>query len=203
MFFNYLGKNIKKEEVILLKSYNKIKINEYKLPKDFLTFNKIKRKQFINENCKNFEYDITEDQINLIKLINSYRDKYEIQKYIFKNVPNIPKDMLIMPSEAIFFNYGNIFNLGHNKYMLRYTKGKLENDLVNENKDIINIITKDKLNNIHIVNRNDEYEYIYIWETNDDNNSNNDYIIAKEKEKRENNYFKYETIDLKTNLLSE
>ena len=203
LFFNYLGKNIKKEEVILLKSYNKIKINEYKLPKDFLTFNKIKRKQFINENCKNFEYDITEDQINLIKLINSYRDKYEIQKYIFKNVPNIPKDMLIMPSEAIFFNYGNIFNLGHNKYMLRYTKGKLENDLVNENKDIINIITKDKLNNIHIVNRNDEYEYIYIWETNDDNNSNNDYIIAKEKEKRENNYFKYETIDLKTNLLSE
>ena len=203
LFFSYLGKNVNKEEVLLLKSYNKIKIKEYKLPNNFLTFNKINRKKYINEICQNFEYDITEDQIDLIKLINSYREKYEIQKYIFKNVPNIPQDMLIMPSEAIFFNYSNIFNLGHNKYMLRYEKGKLENDLVNENKDIINIITKDNLNNIHIVNRDDEYEYIYIWETNSDNNINNDYIIVKELEKKDNRYVKYETIDMKTKLLSE
>ena len=108
-----------------------------------------------------------------------------------------------MPSEAIFFNYGNIFNLGHNKYMLRYLKGKLENDLVNENKDIINIITKDNLNNIHIVNRGDEYEYIYIWEANDDNNANNDYKIEIGKENKENNYVKFETINIKTKLLSE
>ena len=202
-FLTYLGKNINREQVVLLKSYNKIKIKEYKLPKDFLTFDKINRKKYINENCKNFEYDITEDQINLIKLINSYREKYEIQKYIFKNVPNIPQDMLTMPSEAIFFNYGNIFNLGHNKYMLRYLKGKLENDLVNENKDIINIITKDNLNNIHIVNRGDEYEYIYIWEANDDNNANNDYKIEIGKENKENNYVKFETINIKTKLLSE
>ena len=168
-FFQYLGKNIKRESVTILKSFNKIKIKEYKLPNDFIAYDKIKRKNYINENSKNFEFDITEEQINLIKYINSVREKYEIQKYIFKNIPNIPQDMLIMPSEAIFFNYKNIFNLGHNKYMLRCLKGNIKRLIDNENQEMIKLITRDNLNNIHIVNREDEYEYVYIWETNDDN----------------------------------
>ena len=202
-FFQYLGKNIKRESVTILKSFNKIKIKEYKLPNDFIAYDKIKRKNYINENSKNFEFDITEEQINLIKYINSVREKYEIQKYIFKNIPNIPQDMLIMPSEAIFFNYKNIFNLGHNKYMLRCLKGNIKRLIDNENQEMIKLITRDNLNNIHIVNREDEYEYVYIWETNDDNNLDNNYIIEEKKVEKKNSSFKYEKIDMKTQLLSE
>ena len=202
-FFLYVGKNISEKEVAILKSYNKIKLKDYKLPNNFITYDKIERKNYINENCKNFEYEITEDQINLIKLINSYREKYEIQKYIFTNVPNIPPDMLIMPSEAIFFNYAHIFNLGLNRYMLRYPRGVFKNYLENEDKDIIQIITKDNLNNIHIVNRDDEYEYIYIWKSDDGNNSENEYIIDNVKVENTSKYFRYEKLDMKTQLLSE
>ena len=108
-----------------------------------------------------------------------------------------------MPSEAIFFNYKNIFNLGHNKYMLRCLKGNIKRLIDNENQEMIKLITRDNLNNIHIVNREDEYEYVYIWEKNNDKNLNNKYIIEEKKIKKKNYSFKYEKIDMKTQLLSE
>ena len=108
-----------------------------------------------------------------------------------------------MPSEAIFFNYAHIFNLGLNRYMLRYPRGVFKNYLENEDKDIIQIITKDNLNNIHIVNRDDEYEYIYIWKSDDGNNSENEYIIDNVKVENTSKYFRYEKLDMKTQLLSE
>ena len=102
-----------------------MKIRYFKLPEEFETYNKTKRKKYISENIYSYVYDISSEQIELINLMNLYRENLGIQKYFFKKIPNIPKDLLKIPSEAIFFDYKNIFKIGDNKYILKYPVGEL------------------------------------------------------------------------------
>ena len=165
LFFKNLGKNVRgKSTEINLISYNKIKIKNYELPKEFITMDKTKKKKYITENIINFQYEISKEQMELVNLINSYRRKYQIKKYIFKKIPKIPKEMYTLPSEAVFFDYRNIFKIGRNKYIIKYPVGELKKRLLEENEEIINIIKKDNLNHIHIIKREPENEYIYLWQ---------------------------------------
>ena len=200
-FFYYLGRNVKKETETILISYNKIKIKEFKLPLGFSTYDKSRRKKYVSKNAVNFEYEITEEQKDLVKLINTYREKYEIPKYIFKTIPKIPKELLIIPSESIFFDYIHIFKIDKIGYMIKYPVGEFKNYLINKNEEILKIIAKDNLNNIHIINREPENEYIYIWKSDEDNDLiDND----AEKHKIKGPYgIVFEDVNLKTHLLSE
>ena len=72
----------------------------------------------------------------------------------------------------------------------------------------MNIISKDNLNNIHIINREPENEYIYIWESHDfhfvEDYSNKKYDeILDLNFIDEDRYYRYEPIDMETKLLSE
>lgn len=206
VFFHYLGKNVEKKTETILISYNKIKIKEFKLPNGFSTYDKSRRKKYISENSVNFEYEITEEQNDLVKLINTYREKYEIPKYIFKKIPKIPKELLKIPSESIFFNYIHIFKINKNGFMIKYPVGEFKNHLINENEEILKIIAKDNLNNIHIINREPENEYIYIWESDEDNDLVKNELIDcdAEKQKIKGPYgIVFEDVNLKTHLLSE
>jgi hypothetical protein len=186
-----------------------MKIRHFKLPEEFETYNKTQRKKYISENMHSFVYDISNNQIELINLINSYRKKLGIIEYYFNKIPIIPEDLLKIPSEAIFFDYKNIFKIGDNKYMLKYPVGEFRKKLIERNNEIMDIISKNNLNIIHIINREPENEYIYIWESNDKRDFYDDYFdeieyekyeLPKEKEKNDyNNYI----IDLKTKLLNE
>jgi hypothetical protein len=208
-FFNRLGKNISTKLEFTLISYNRMKIRHFKLPEEFETYNKTQRKKYISENIHSFVYDISNNQIELINLINSYRKKLGIIEYYFNKIPIIPEDLLKIPSEAIFFDYKNIFKIGDNKYMLKYPVGEFRKKLIERNNEIMDIISKNNLNIIHIINREPENEYIYIWESNDKRDFYDDYFdeieyekyeLPKEKEKNDyNNYI----IDLKTKLLNE
>ena len=90
--------------------------------------------------------------------------------------------------------------------MIKYPVGEFKNYLVNENEEILKIIAKDNLNNIHIINREPENEYIYIWESDEENNLENNELIENDEEKHKIKGRKniiYEDINLKTHLLSE
>jgi len=203
-----LGNNISKQSEFILISYNKMKIRHFKLPEEFETYNKTKRKIYISENIYDFVYDISNEQIELINLMNLYRENLGIQKYFFKKIPNIPLNMLKIPSEAIFFDYKNIFKIDDNKYILKYPVGELRKKLIVRSNEIMDIISKDKMNNIHIINREPENEYIYIWESHYFH-FGEDYSNKKDDEKlslrslEEDKYFRYEPISMKTKLLYE
>ena len=93
---------------------------------------------------------------------------------------------------------------------MKYPVGEFKEILIQENKEIMNIISRDNLNTIHIINREPEIEYIYIWE------SDGDYYMydycenLSEINHKENNFYEkkdekfyYNTIDMKTKLLNE
>jgi len=202
------GNKISTKTEFILISYNKIKIRHFILPKEFKTYNKTQRKNYISENAYNFVYDISEEQIELINLINLYREDLGLQKYFFKKIPNIPLDMLKIPSETIFFDYKNIFKIGDNKYILKYPVGELRKKLIQKSNEIMDIISKVNLNNIHIINREPENEYIYIWESvgfhfGEDYSNEKDEEIINLKKIHEDKYYRYEPISMKTKLLSE
>ena len=111
-----------------------MKIRYFILPKEFKTYNKTERKRYISENASNCVFKISNKQILSRNLINLYREDLGIQKYFFKKNPNIPKDMLKIPSEAIFFDYKNIFKIGDNKYILKYPVGELRKKLIQKSK---------------------------------------------------------------------
>ena len=93
--------------------------------------------------------------------------------------------------------------------MIRYPVGELEKNIINEDKELMSIISKDNLNNIHVINREPENEYIYIWEGNDVNLNDENLIIKDDNEKfklfkkDKKSSIVSESIDLKEILLSE
>ena len=136
-FFKCVGKNVSKKTKIILISYNKIKLKKFELPLNFESYNKLKRKKYIEEKVKYYQYLEYEEQSDLLDLLNSLRQKYELPDYNYEFYHNIPWDMLILPSEAIFFKYQNIFKIGFNKYILKYPFGEFRNKLIKEDSEII------------------------------------------------------------------
>ena len=206
IFLKYLGKNVEETSKFILISYNKIKLKDFELPSQFESFNKLKRKNYIQENANNFQYYLSEEQLYLLDLINSFREKYGVPKYNLKSNPKIPSDMLILPSEAIFFGYKNIFKIGNNKYILKYPFGEFKKKLIRGDNDILKIITKDNLDKIQIINRETENEYIYIWESDDDDSESFSYLSSDDIGciLGSNSYaYSYKTVNLRESLLSE
>ena len=180
-------------KTIWLYQFKGINIINFKFPVNFQILNeKEKREMIFKTYINEYYYNLDDNSIDLIKKINDIRKRYNINLLNFYKVEYLPDFIKNEKTEIIFFENKNIYKINCNSYIFKYPKNKFQNFLYN--KEILNIITMDILDEINIIEiKNFEFISIYKKEKNNINNLNlpnnenkNEIHSARTKK---NNYF--------------
>jgi hypothetical protein len=157
----------KKIEIIIkyyLTQYKNIEISHFLLPNNFHKMNAVAKRKFINDNKYNFQFLLTQPQLDLISLLNEFRENNNLEKFTIDWERKLPKFLINENSELMLFSYHTILKIAKQCYLFRYKIGKFEADFKNNNQDILNILSKPNLNRIIMINQN-TIEYILIYES--------------------------------------
>ena len=152
---------IVKDKKYILKQFKDIKIEDFEFNKN-LEVDKIGKSNFILKSAGYYKYKLTSEQIDLIDLINNIRIKYNIPKLNYSIEEKLP-DFILNEyaneyTELFLDENKNIFKISKNEYLFRYSKDHFKKELTNKNPEIVNIISKDTLNKIIIIEqRNNEF----------------------------------------------
>ena len=143
--------------------FRDIKIKKYELPDNYDTF-KNKRK-YLESKANCFEIDYSNDDIDLIKVINKFRTKKNLDELIIDyKIPNF----ITKGSTEIALSPNNIIKISDTKYIL-----KLNNEdnfeKFEEDRNILQILLKPFLNKINIIRQND-IKFITVFEDFDNKN---------------------------------
>ena len=119
------GVSISYKTDFFLNSFKEVKVNNFLLP-NFNELNREEKLDFIYRNIKNIQIYISQEDIDLISLINDFREKNNIQILSMSKSKKLPSYIINPLPEMILFSYKNIFSKT-NKYLFRYPKGEFEN----------------------------------------------------------------------------
>ena len=164
LYYAYAGKKIEIFIKYILTKYKNIEINPYLLPDNFNKMSNEHKKKYISDNKYNFQFLLTKEQLDLISLINEFREKNELEKFTIDWDKKLPNFILNESSELILFSFHSIFRIGNQAYLFRHKTGKFENIFRDNDSDVINIILKPNLNRIIIIKQNN-IEFILIYES--------------------------------------
>ena len=106
-YFSDCGSNIETKTEIELISFNDIKINNFSLPENFLNWKLKERKKYVLNNYRDFIYNLTSEQYNLINTINDFRYKKGIHRLRVDN--KIPNYIIDRPAELMINSEQNFF----------------------------------------------------------------------------------------------
>ena len=161
-YFKESGNGINFKNEYYLTSFNKIKINNFKLPEDFGKLPKNERKKYIFDHYKDYEHTISKEQEKLLESINDFRGIKKIPLLGFCDLSKIPDFLFNEISEVMMWPDKNIFKISNKKYLFRYPIGNFEINFTNKDKNILSILLKDNLDHIQIITyQNLEYIFIY------------------------------------------
>ena len=163
---------------IILNSINDIEIEEYDLPVNYDSFSKREQKQFILEYLNEIKVSFKVGFM-ITTYLNKERTKLAIPPIIYDNEYILRDFMLIMPSEAFFFNYKYIFRLDDNIYLIKSSLQDISKKIENGDKELLKIICNDKLTNFSAMNKKGDRNtlYIYLW-------GENNFSISNKKGKK-------------------
>ena len=163
LYFRDAGKNIRIFKENILKKFRDVKINDYKLPNNFIEKNKYEKIKLILKNRTRYEVSISEKQEQLIFLINDYRKKNNINELSYDKV--IGFDDLIFDnfSEPFLFNKKRIFKLSNKNFLFKFPINEFKKKLINKDKNIIHILSYNFLKKIIIIEK-DNNEYIFLFQ---------------------------------------
>lgn len=159
--------------IAVLTQYKGFKINDFICSKEFLSLDTLNRNYYLLQNENYFNYKINGDQQKLIALINNFRIKNGLRKLNYNKNESLD-EYFITEVQDRFYCFENIINLSNNKYLLIYPIEEIKKNFL-MNKDIIEILLKDILDKILVLNKGN-YEYILIYKFspiyNDSDNDN-------------------------------
>ena len=146
----------------ILIELNGIKINIFGLSSEFDVLDEKSKNELIfkKENIEKYEYELNENQINIITKINDFRRNNNIPELKFSKNEKILYFMINPELQLVFNQNDNIYKISDNLYIFKYEKIELQNIL--NNIEIINIIKFDYLDNIYIIEQNNT-EFICIY----------------------------------------
>ena len=164
--------DIKRDILIEL---NGIKINDFYF---YDSFEKSKNELiYKKENIEKYEYELNDNQINLIHKINDIRKQNNIPELEYFKREKVPCYLINPKPQLIFYQKQNIYKISNDLYIFKYPKNELQ--ILLNNKEIINIIKIDYLNEINVIEQyNNEIISIYNNRTiNNINKLNNNIAI--------------------------
>ena len=164
--------DIKRDILIEL---NGIKINDFYF---YDSFEKSKNELiYKKENIEKYEYELNDNQINLIHKINDIRRQNNVPELKYFKHEKLPCYLINPKPQLIFYQKQNIYKISNDLYIFKYPKNELQ--ILLNNKEIINIIKNDFLNEINVIEQyNNEIISIYNNRTiNNINKLNNNIAI--------------------------
>ena len=164
LYYSEAGKKIEIFDKYILTRYKDIEIKGFLLPDNFHKMNSESKKKFIDNNKSNFQFLLNHEQLDLISLINDFRERNNLEKFTIDWEKKLPNFILNESSEIMLFGYKNIFKLPNQNYLFKYKIGDFEKEFKNNKQDIINILLKSNLNRIIIINQN-MTEFILVYES--------------------------------------
>jgi hypothetical protein len=164
IYYSDAGKKIEIFVKYILTGYKDIEIKGFLLPDYFHKMNNESKKKFIDDNKSNFQFLLNHEQLDLISLVNDFRERNNLEKFTIDWDKKLPNFILNDSSEIILFGYKNIFKLANQCYLFKYKIDEFEKKFKNNEKDIINILLKPNLNRIIIIYQN-MTEYILVYES--------------------------------------
>ena len=162
IYFSYAGNSVAKRKKIILTKFRDIEIDNFNLPDDFNKWNKTKKKEFILNNKNRYIINITENEKDLVSLINKYRKENNIDELVYDKKFFFDDLIIDKYSEHILVKNENIFKLSNTNYLFRYPVGEFTKKFNERNKDTTNILLKVSLNKIIIIIKNN-IEFINIF----------------------------------------
>ena len=156
------GDDVVNEDLIILTKFRDIKINEYLLPHNFADSNDYQKRVMLLQNINLFQIKISEKEKNIISSINKFRIDNTIDELKYDNLIGFKDLIFDKYSEPIINNNENIFKLANESYLLKYPSNEFETKFNKGEKNIINIILKDYLNKIIIVEK-ENILFIFIF----------------------------------------
>ena len=129
------------------------------------------------ENIEKYEYELNDNQINLIHKINDIRRQNNVPELKYFKHEKLPSYLINPKPQLIFYQKQNIYKISNDLYIFKYPKNELQ--ILLNNKEIINIIKIDYLNEINVIEQyNNEIISIYNNRTiNNINKLNNNIAI--------------------------
>ena len=161
-YFYYAGKNVMKRKRTLLTKFRDVKIHDFALPNDFKNLNKKEKKKYILDNKNKYKINISKCQEKIIHSINNFRKNNNIDELIYDKEISFGDLIIDKYSEPIILKDQNIFKLSDTNYLFKYTVGVFIKEFNAKKLDIINILLKDNLEKIIIIERNN-IEFINIF----------------------------------------
>ena len=184
---------IEDKSTVTLLSINDINIEKYALPINFNTYSKREQKQYILENLNGIKISYFLNNL-ILMLFNIERSKLSIPPIKEENSQNLRDFMLIMPSEAFFFNYKYIFRLDDNIYLIKSSSKDILNKAKNGDKELLKVVCNDKLTDCSAMTKKNDKDtlYIYLWGKNNfsisNKNAKKTYIVDKMNQYKKSEY---------------